>query len=106
MGNRIKKDDLVVVISGPDKGTQGRVLKVLREEDRVIVEGVNYIKRHQSARKGFQETGIVEREAAIHVSNVMMVDPQTQKPTRVRMGVNNDGKKVRIAVKSGVAFDG
>ena len=106
MANRIKKDDRVVVISGAYKGTEGRVLKVNKETDRILVEGVNIMKRHQSNRKGYQETGIVEREAPIHVSNVMLVDPQDDGPTRIKMGVNKDGKKVRIAAKSGAVLDG
>jgi large subunit ribosomal protein L24 len=105
MARRLKRDDLVVVISGKDKGQQGRVLKVIPETGRVIVEGVNRIKRHQSARK-FKEAGIVEREAPIHLSNVQLVDPQTQKPTRVKSGQDKEGKKARIAVKSGAVLDG
>ncbi|MBC7170840.1 MAG: 50S ribosomal protein L24 [Polyangiaceae bacterium] len=105
MARKIKRDDMVVVISGKDKGTQGRVLKVISETDRVLVEGVNRIKRHQSARK-FKEAGIIEREAPIAVSNVMLLDPETQKPTRVRIGEDKEGKKARIAVKSGTVLDG
>ena len=104
MAVRIKKDDVVVVISGKHKGKQGRVLKLDREADRVVVEGVNVIKRHQSPRK-FREAGIVEKEAPIHISNVQLLDPETQKPTRVRMGEDKDGAKVRIAVKSGAVLD-
>jgi large subunit ribosomal protein L24 len=102
MGSRLKKDDLVQVIAGRDKGKQGRVLKVL-EDGRVLIEGVNMIKRHQSPKK-FKEAGIVEKEASIDVSNVMLVDPQTNTPTRVRAG-EKDGKKVRIAAKSGAVLD-
>lgn len=105
MARKLKRDDMVVVIAGKDKGTQGRVLKVIPETGRVIVEGVNRIQRHQSARK-FKEAGIIEREAPIAASNVMLLDPQTQKPTRVRNGVGEDGKKTRIAVKSGAVLDG
>ena len=105
MARRLKRDDLVVVIAGKDKDSQGRVLKVIKETDRVLVEGVNRVKRHQSARK-FKEAGIIEREAPIHASNVMLVDPQTQKPTRVRNGQDKEGKKARVAVKSGVVLDG
>jgi large subunit ribosomal protein L24 len=96
MGNRLKKDDLVQVVAGRDKGKQGRILKVL-EEGRVLVEGVNVMKRHQSPKK-FKEAGIIE------ASNVMIVDPQTNTPTRVRAG-EKDGKKVRVAVKSGAVLD-
>ena len=105
MARKLKRDDLVVVISGKDKGTQGRVLKVVAETDRVLVEGVNRIKRHQSPKK-FPEGGIIEREAPIAASNVMLVDPDTQKPTRVRIGTDGEGKKARIAVKSGKVLDG
>ncbi|HJK94316.1 MAG TPA: 50S ribosomal protein L24 [Polyangiaceae bacterium LLY-WYZ-15_(1-7)] len=100
---RIKKDDLVHVIAGKEKGKQGRVLRVL-DDGRVIVEGINVIKRHQSPRK-FREAGIVEKEAPVDASNVMLVDPETEKPTRIRMGEDSDGKKVRIAVKSGAVLD-
>lgn len=103
MAIRIKKDDLVHVIAGKEKGKQGRVLRVL-DDGRVIVEGINVIKRHQSPRK-FREAGIVEKEAPVDASNVMLVDPETQKPTRIRMGEDSDGKKVRIAVKSGAVLD-
>lgn len=102
MGNRLKKDDLVQVVAGRDKGKQGRILKVL-EEGRVLVEGVNVMKRHQSPKK-FKEAGIIEKEAPIDASNVMIVDPQTNTPTRVRSG-EKDGKKVRVAVKSGAVLD-
>lgn len=102
MGSRLKKDDLVQVVAGRDKGKQGRILKVL-EEGRVLVEGVNMMKRHQSPRK-FKEAGIIEKEAPIDASNVMIVDPQTNAPTRVRSG-EKDGKKVRIAAKSGAVLD-
>lgn len=105
MTARIKKDDLVVVISGKSKGVRGRVLRVLPQEERVIVEGVAKVKRHQKPTpKG--PGGIVEREAAIHVSKVMLIDTKTDKPTRVRVGTDKDGKKVRIAARSGAVIDG
>ena len=89
----IKKGDKVVVITGKDKGKVGTVIEAQPKKDRVVVEGVNIIK---DAPQG----GIVEKEAAIHVSNVMLQDPETGKATRVRFE-EKDGKKVRIAVKSG-----
>nr|WP_053237581.1 50S ribosomal protein L24 [Sandaracinus amylolyticus] len=104
MGIRVKKDDQVVVIAGKDKGTKGRVLRVIREEDRVIVEGVNRVKRHTKPTPKNPSGGIIEKEAAIHISNVMLVDAKTDKPTRVRFA-EKDGKKVRVAVKSGAAID-
>lgn len=103
MSMRIKKGDKVLVTAGKDKGTSGRVLLVDVERERVLVEGVNLVKRHQSARK-FGESAIVEKEAPVHLSNVMIEDPKDGGPTRVRAGVDKDGKKVRIAVKSGVVI--
>jgi large subunit ribosomal protein L24 len=105
MATRIKKEDMVVVIAGKDKGARGRVLRIMVHEDRVIVEGVNRIKRHQSPRR-FREGGIVEKEAPIHISNVMLVDPKADARTRVRYGQDKDGKKVRVAAKSGAVLDG
>lgn len=102
---RIKKDDLVVVVAGRDKGARGRVLLVDTEAGRAVVEGVNRVKRHQSAQK-YAEVGIIEREASIDVSNIMLVDPKSDEPTRIRSGKDKDGKKVRIAVKSGAVLDG
>ena len=96
----------MVVTTGKDSGRRGRVLKVLPVKNRVIVEGVNLIKRHtrpnpQKNIKG----GIVEREAAIHASNVMIVDPDTSEPTRVGKKVLSDGTRVRIGRKSGAVID-
>jgi large subunit ribosomal protein L24 len=100
---KIKKGDKVVVITGRDKGKTGEVVKVLREQNRLIVQGVNMVKRHQ--RQTVQaQGGIVEKEASIHVSNVAHVDPETQKPTRV--GYRMDGeRKIRFARGSGQAID-
>ncbi len=102
---RLRKDDAVVVIAGKDAGKRGKVLSVDREKNRVVVQGVNFIKRHtrpnpQRNVKG----GIAEREAAIHVSNVMLVDPESDKRTRVGSKVLEDGKRVRVA-KSGTVLD-
>jgi large subunit ribosomal protein L24 len=101
MATRIKKDDEVVVISGRDKGARGRVLKVLREKDQVIVEGVGRVKKHQKPNQKNPQGGITEKDLPIHVSKVMLFDPESQKPTRVRQGTDSDGNKVRVAVKSG-----
>jgi large subunit ribosomal protein L24 len=106
MSLRIKKDDLVVVISGKSKGERGRVLKVLRETDKVIVEGVNKVKRHTRPTPKNREGGIIEKEAALHVSKVMLLDTKSDKPTRVKVGTDKDGKKVRVAVKTGTVLDG
>jgi large subunit ribosomal protein L24 len=107
MPARIKTDDTVVVISGKDKGKQGRVLRVDPAGDKIFVEGLNIIKRHQkpSQTSLTQQTGgVIEKEAGIHVSNVALVDPKDGKPTRVGIEVV-DGKRVRIARRSGQRID-
>jgi len=105
MTMRIKKNDLVQVIAGKDKKEkkQGIVLKVLPKTQRVVVEGVNIVKKHQKPN-GEAPGGIVEIEAPIHVSNVQLVDPKTKKPTRVRYEIK-DNKKVRVAVGSGTVIE-
>lgn len=103
MAARIKKDDQVVVISGKDKGTRGRVLLVQREVDRVLVEGVNKVKRHTKPTPKNPSGGIIEREQPIHLSKVMPIDPTTDKPTRVRAGKGENGDKTRVA-KSGAVI--
>ena len=103
---RIRKNDQVQVIAGRDKGKRGRVLRVQPGKDRVVVEGVATIKRH--TRPNPQKNvrgGIVEREGSIHASNVMLVDPETSKPTRVGTKFLEDGRKVRVARKSGAVVD-
>lgn len=97
---RIQKGDTVVVISGEDKGSEGRVLSVDTEKGRAIVEGVNIIKRHTKPNAQYQEGGIIEKEAPVQISNLMLVDPKTGQPTRVGRRVE-DGKIVRYAKKSG-----
>ena len=101
---KIKKGDKVVVLTGRDKGKSGEVLRVVRAENRVIVQGVNMMKRHTAPRPG-EPGGIVEREAAIHVSNVAHVDPKSQQPTRVGYRFLGDGRKVRFAKRSGEILD-
>jgi large subunit ribosomal protein L24 len=98
----VAKDDTVVVLAGKNRGKMGRVLRVIRKQNRVIVEHVNVVKRHTrpNPAKGVQG-GIVEKEAPIHISNVMLVDPSSGKPTRVGHKWLADGKKVRIARRSG-----
>ncbi len=103
---RIRKNDQVQVIAGRDKGKRGRVLRVLPGKDRVVVEGVATIKRH--TRPNPQKNvrgGIVEREGSIHASNVMLVDPESGAPTRVGARFLEDGRKVRVARKSGAVVD-
>lgn len=106
MAARVRKGDVVVVIAGRDKGQRGRVLKVIRETERVIVEGVNRVKRHQRPTPKMQQGGIVEKEASIHVSNVMLLDTKSDRPTRVRIGTDKDGNKVRLGVKTGAVLEG
>ena len=103
-GHKIKKNDEVIVISGRDKGKKGSVLLVLPKKDRVIVQGVNMVKRHTRPTAA-QSGGIVEKELPIHVSNVALVDPDGGKPTRVGFRVLEDGRKVRLAKRSGEMID-
>jgi large subunit ribosomal protein L24 len=104
MAARVKKGDRVVVTTGRDKGKTGEVLSVLPKEDRVVVQGVNMIKRHTRGSQT-QAGGIIEREAAMHLSNVMLADPKTGEPTRVGFKVLDDGRKVRVAKRSGEVID-
>ena len=97
---RVKKGDTVVVIAGKDKCKKGTVTKVMPKANRVLVEGVNVITKHQKPSAMNPQGGIINKEAPIHISNVMPLDPETGKGTRVRFEMK-DGKKVRIAVKSG-----
>lgn len=103
--SRIKKGDNVRVIAGKHKGEEGEVLSVLREKGRVLVKNVNIIKK---ARKPTQENprgGFVEQEAPIHLSNVQLLDPKTGEPTRIGYRFQDDGRKVRVAVKTGNVLD-
>lgn len=99
-----KTGDKVVVISGKDKGKEGKITKVLRTENKVVVEGVNIVKKHMKPN-GQTSGSIVEMEAAIDASNVMMIDPKTKKRTRIGHTTDKNGKKVRIAKKSGEILD-
>jgi len=101
---KIRKGDRVKVIAGGSKGKVGDVLRVLPSEDRVVISGVNMIKRHTKPSRT-NEGGIVEREAAIHVSNVAVLDPKSDKPTKVGFKFLEDGRKVRIARASGETID-
>ena len=97
---RIKRDDQVLVISGKDKGKRGAVIRVLLSDNRVVVEGVNIVTRHVKAQPGIAQTGMVQGEAPISLSNVMLIDPETGKAGRTGQKVLEDGTKVRV-VKSG-----
>ena len=101
---KIKKDDNVVVISGRDKGKQGKVLRVFPQEQRAVVQGVHMARRHQAPRMG-DPGGIVEKELTIHISNLAHIDPQSGKPTRVGYKFLEDGRKVRVARRSGEVID-
>jgi len=101
---KIKKGDNVVVITGRDKGKTGEVLRVLPARSRVIVQGVNVVKRHTRPRMG-DPGGIVEKELAIHISNVAHIDPSSSKPTRIGYKRLDDGRKVRSARRSGEVID-
>ncbi|GAB6051394.1 50S ribosomal protein L24 [Magnetospira thiophila] len=104
MAAKMKKGDRVVVLAGRDKGKTGEILKVITDDSRVIVQGVNMIKRHTRPTQ-YSQGGIVEKEASIHVSNVAHIDPSDDKPTRVGFKVLDDGRKVRVARRSGEVID-
>jgi large subunit ribosomal protein L24 len=106
MPARIRRDDEVIVISGKDRGKTGRVLRVDPANDKVFVEGLNIVKRHQRPTPGRPDAvaGVIEREGPIHVSNVMLLDPKDGKPTRVGVEVR-EGRRFRIARRSGTSID-
>jgi large subunit ribosomal protein L24 len=107
MPSRIRTDDQVMVISGKDRGKTGRVLRVEPKKNRLYVEGLNIVKRHQrpvQTAGGQTPGGVIEREGPIHVSNVMLVDPKDGKPTRVGIEIE-DGKRLRVARRSGQRLD-
>ena len=97
---RLKKDDDVIIVAGKDKGKSGKITRIARKSERVFVEGVNVMKRHTKPSLQNQEGGIVEKSMGIHISNVMLIDPKSKKPTRVGFKVEG-GKKVRFAKDSG-----
>jgi large subunit ribosomal protein L24 len=101
----VKKEDIVIVISGKDKGKKGRVIAAFPRENRVLVEGVNLVKKHARPSQANPQGGIITQEAPIHASNVMLVDPKTGLPTRIGYKVLDNGKKVRVAKRSGEVID-
>jgi large subunit ribosomal protein L24 len=105
MAAKIKKGDRVVVLSGRDKGRSGEVLQVKPKEDRAVVRGVNMVKKHQ-AQTQQQEAGIISKEATIHLSNLALADPKDGNATRVGFKILDDGRKVRVAKRSGELIDG
>jgi large subunit ribosomal protein L24 len=100
MALRLKKNDTVKVMAGEHKGVTGRIIKVFPDKDAALVEGVNVVKRHTKPNPKNQQGGIVQKEARVHLSNLMLVDPKTGEPTRVGVQVQGDGKRVRFAKKS------
>ena len=105
MAAKIKKGDKVVILAGRDKGKTGEVVQVMPKEERALVRGVNMVKRHQR-QTGAQESGIISKEAPLHLSNLAYADPKDGKPTRVGFKVLDDGRKVRFAKRSGDLIDG
>jgi large subunit ribosomal protein L24 len=103
MSARIRTDDTVIVIAGKDKGKTGRVLRVDLKRDKVFVEGLNVVKRHQRPTPGRPnaQVGVIEKEGPIHVSNVAILDPRENKPTRVGVRRDEDGRRIRVARRSG-----
>ena len=106
MAARIRKGDTVVVITGSDKGKRGEVLSVMPKANRAVVQGVNIAKKHTKPQGMGKPGGIVEQEATIHLSNVMLLNPKTDKPTRVGFRVLDDGRKVRVARPGGDVIEG
>lgn len=103
---RIKKGDSVVVLSGKDKGRTGTVAQVMPKDGKVVVDGINVAARHRKPTQANPQGGIDRRPAPMHISKVALADPKSGKPTRVRFETGKDGKKVRVAVKSGEKIDG
>ncbi len=110
MGLRIKTDDEVLVMSGKDRGKKGKVIRVDPKKNKVFVEGLNMVKRHQrpqqvaGAQRPEQVGGVIEKEGPIHISNVMLLDPKDGKPTRIGVDIQ-DGKRFRVARRSGTRLD-
>ncbi|NOX20954.1 MAG: 50S ribosomal protein L24 [Nitrospirae bacterium] len=105
MGLRIKKDDNVVVIAGKEKGKKGRVIAVIPKKQRVIVEKVNIIKRHMRPSQKYTQGGIIEKEGPIHISNVMLICPRCDTPTRIGNKILEDGRKLRVCKKCKEVID-
>jgi len=97
----IKKGDFVKVISGESKGKEGKILEIIVKKNRAIVEGVNMIKKHTKPNTAYPEGGIIEQEASVHISNLMLIDPSSKKPTKIGRRMNDKGKLVRYSKKSG-----
>ena len=100
----VTRGDTVRVLRGEDKGKEGKVLRVFPKTGRVTIEGINIVKKHRKARRAEEQSGIIEMPAPIHHSNVMLLDPKSGKPTRLKARIDEDGTKERLAVKSGEAI--
>ena len=100
---RIKKGDTVRVMRGEDKGKEGKVIRVYPKTGRLTIEGVNIVKKHRKSRRADEQSAIIDFPAPVHASNVMLLDPKSGDPSRIRMRIDEDGTKERIAVKSGEA---
>ena len=100
----VVKGDTVRVVRGDDKGKEGKIIRVLTKTGRVVIEGVNIVKKHRKARRAEEQSGIIEMPAPMHASNVMLLDPKSGAPTRIRAKIDTDGTKERISVKSGDAI--
>ena len=105
MGLEIKKNDTVQIISGDEKGKKGRVLSMLSKDDRIIVEGINMIKRHMKPSKKYSQGGIIEKEAAVNRSNIMLVCPKCDKPTKIGNKILENDKKIRLCKKCGEVIE-
>ena len=100
----VSRGDTVRVMRGEDKGKEGKILRVFTKTGRVTVEGINIVKKHRKARRAEEQSGIIEMPAPIHHSNVMLLDPKSGSPTRVKARIDDDGTKERLAAKSGEAI--
>jgi len=105
VGLGIKKNDTVIVISGDERGKKGRVRSVIAKENRLLIEGLNIIKRHMKPNKKYTQGGIIEKEAPIHRSNVMLVCPKCDKPTRIGHNILENGKKIRLCKQCGEVIE-
>ena len=101
---KITAGDTVRVMRGEDKGKEGKVLRVFLKKGRVTIEGVNIVKKHRKARSAEEQSGIIEMPAPVHLSNVMLIDPKSGEPTRLRARIDDDGTKERVSAKSGDAI--
>jgi large subunit ribosomal protein L24 len=102
--DRVRKGDMVVVIAGKDKGKRGKVLRILTKKDRVVIERVAMVKRHTKPTQKQPQGGIIEKEGSVHISNVMLLDPGSDKPTRVKVKLEDDGTRRRVG-KSGTVIE-